>query len=85
MTARDDLDCRYVVVPRPRGQRLKDVALLDPWRRDGRPAMRIRFATGNEGKEKPGTFGKNDNCFRFGPKKAAGAGLPGPLRDWVCL
>jgi hypothetical protein len=38
MTALHDLDCRYVVVPRRRGQQLKDVAQLDPWLRDGSAA-----------------------------------------------
>jgi hypothetical protein len=35
MTALPDVDCRYVVVPRQRGQQLKDVAQLDGWLRDG--------------------------------------------------
>jgi UDP-N-acetylglucosamine pyrophosphorylase len=38
MTALHDLDCRYVQVPRRRGQQLKDVAQLDPWLRDGSAA-----------------------------------------------
>ncbi len=35
MTALPELDCRYVSVPRLRGQQLKDVAQLDGWVRDG--------------------------------------------------
>ena len=35
MTALPELDCRYVVVPRFRGQQLKEVAQLDGWLRDG--------------------------------------------------
>jgi len=35
MTALPGLDCRFVVVPRMRGQQLKEVAQLDGWLRDG--------------------------------------------------
>jgi hypothetical protein len=35
MTALPDLDCRYLAVPRLRGQQLKDVSELDGWLRDG--------------------------------------------------
>lgn len=35
MTALPELECRYVEVPRLRGQHLKDVAQLDGWDRDG--------------------------------------------------
>jgi hypothetical protein len=35
MTALPELDCSYVVVPRMRGQQLKEVAQLDGWLRDG--------------------------------------------------
>jgi hypothetical protein len=35
MTALPEIDCGYVVVPRPRGQQLKDQAQLDGWLRDG--------------------------------------------------
>jgi hypothetical protein len=35
MTALPGLDCRFVVVPRVRGQQLKAVAQLDGWLRDG--------------------------------------------------
>jgi len=35
MTALPELDCRFVVVPRLRGQQLKEVAQLDGWMRDG--------------------------------------------------
>ncbi|MBI4878410.1 MAG: UTP--glucose-1-phosphate uridylyltransferase [Planctomycetes bacterium] len=38
MTALREVDCRYVVVPRPRGQQLKDQAQLDGWLRDGSAA-----------------------------------------------
>lgn len=38
MTALPELDCRYVVVPRLRGQQLKEVAQLDGWLRDGSAA-----------------------------------------------
>ncbi|HXF60907.1 MAG TPA: UTP--glucose-1-phosphate uridylyltransferase, partial [Caldilineaceae bacterium] len=35
MTALPGLDCRFLVVPRPRGQQLKEIAQLDGWLRDG--------------------------------------------------
>jgi UTP--glucose-1-phosphate uridylyltransferase len=38
MTALPEIDCGYVVVPRPRGQQLKDQAQLDGWLRDGSAA-----------------------------------------------
>jgi hypothetical protein len=38
MTALPDVECRFVVVPRSRGQQLKDVAQLDGWLRDGSAA-----------------------------------------------
>lgn len=38
MTALPELDCRFVVVPRLRGQQLKEVAQLDGWLRDGSAA-----------------------------------------------
>ena len=38
MTALPELDCGYVVVPRARGQQLKEVAQLDGWLRDGSAA-----------------------------------------------
>jgi hypothetical protein len=38
MTALPEMDCRFVVVPRLRGQNLKDVAQLDGWLRDGSAA-----------------------------------------------
>jgi hypothetical protein len=38
MTALPELDCRYVVVPRWRGQQLKEPAQLDGWLRDGSAA-----------------------------------------------
>lgn len=42
MTILPELDCRFLVVPRSRGQQLKDVAQLDGWMRDG-SAERIRL------------------------------------------
>jgi len=38
MTALPEADCRFVVVPRLRGQQLKDQAQLDGWLRDGSAA-----------------------------------------------
>jgi len=38
MTALPELDCRYVAVPRVRGQQLKEPAQLDGWLRDGSAA-----------------------------------------------
>ncbi len=38
MTALPEMDCGYVVVPRERGQQLKEVAQLDGWLRDGSAA-----------------------------------------------
>jgi hypothetical protein len=38
MTALADLDCRYLIVPRMRGQQLKEPAQLDAWLRDGSAA-----------------------------------------------
>jgi hypothetical protein len=38
MTALPDLDCRFVAVPRQRGQQLKDQAQLDGWLREGSAA-----------------------------------------------
>jgi hypothetical protein len=38
MTAMPEVDCRFFVVPRLRGQQLKDVAQLDGWLRDGSAA-----------------------------------------------
>jgi hypothetical protein len=35
MTALPELACRYVEVPRPRGQQLKEIAQIDGWLRDG--------------------------------------------------
>lgn len=39
MTALPELTCAYVVVPRARGQQLKEVAQLDGWLRDGSAAF----------------------------------------------
>jgi hypothetical protein len=38
MTALPEIDSRFVVVPRSRGQQLKDQAQLDAWLRDGSAA-----------------------------------------------
>jgi hypothetical protein len=38
MTAVPEIGSRYVVVPRLRGQQLKDIAQLDGWLRDGSAA-----------------------------------------------
>jgi hypothetical protein len=38
MTALPEVSCRFLVVPRQRGQQLKDVAQLDGWLRDGSAA-----------------------------------------------
>jgi hypothetical protein len=38
MTALPELDCRFVAVPRMRGQQLKEPAQLDTWLRDGSAA-----------------------------------------------
>ena len=38
MTALPEMECGYVVVPRARGQQLKEVAQLDGWLRDGSAA-----------------------------------------------
>jgi hypothetical protein len=38
MTALSEFECRYLVVPRRRGQQLKDVSQLDGWLRDGSAA-----------------------------------------------
>ena len=38
MTTLPDLDCRFLVVPRHRGQQLKDQSQLDGWLRDGSAA-----------------------------------------------
>lgn len=38
MTSLAELRCRFVAVPRKRGQQLKEVAQLDGWLRDGSAA-----------------------------------------------
>jgi len=38
MTGLPEVDCSYIVVPRMRGQQLKDQAQLDGWLRDGSAA-----------------------------------------------
>jgi hypothetical protein len=39
MSALPEVSCKFVVVPRPRGQQLKDQAQLDGWWRDGSAAL----------------------------------------------
>ena len=39
MTALPEMDCRFVAVPRARGQQLKEPAQLDGWLRDGSAAF----------------------------------------------
>ena len=41
MTSLPELECRFVVVPRMRGQQLKDPAQLDGWLRDGSAALTV--------------------------------------------
>jgi hypothetical protein len=38
MTGLAEVDCRFIVVPRTRGQQLKEQAQLDSWLRDGSAA-----------------------------------------------
>jgi hypothetical protein len=38
MTALPELHCRFIAVPRRRGQQLKEPAQLDAWLRDGSAA-----------------------------------------------
>jgi hypothetical protein len=38
MSVFSEVDCRFIVVPRRRGQQLKDQAQLDGWLRDGSAA-----------------------------------------------
>jgi len=45
MTALPEVDCRFFVVPRARGQQLKDVAQLDGWLRDGSAAAVERLCS----------------------------------------
>jgi hypothetical protein len=48
MTALPELDCKFVVVPRRRGQNLKDQAQLDGWLRDGAAAYVEALCDWNE-------------------------------------
>ena len=50
MTALEEFPCRYVAVPRRRGQQLKDVAQLDAWVRDGSAAEFEQLFTALAGK-----------------------------------
>jgi len=52
MTALPDVATRYVVVPRRRGQNLKDVAQLDGWLRDGSAAHVEALCDWGEGGER---------------------------------
>ena len=45
MSSLPEVDCRYFVVPRARGQQLKDQAQLDGWLRDGSAAAVERCAS----------------------------------------
>ncbi|HQE92893.1 MAG TPA: UTP--glucose-1-phosphate uridylyltransferase [Anaerolineae bacterium] len=49
MTALPGMDCRYVVVPRLRGQQLKEPAQLDGWLRDGSAAYVEGLCTWDKG------------------------------------
>jgi hypothetical protein len=48
MTALPELDCRFVLVPRMRGQQLKEPAQLDAWLRDGSAAYTESLCTWRE-------------------------------------
>ena len=48
MTALPELDCRFVAVPRARGQQLKEPAQLDAWLRDGSAAYAERLCAWRE-------------------------------------
>ena len=49
MTALPEVDCRFVVVPRVRGQQLKEPAQLDGWLRDGSAAFFVERLCGWDG------------------------------------
>jgi hypothetical protein len=48
MTTLPELDCRFVAVPRVRGQQLKEAAQLDAWLRDGSAAYTESLCTWRE-------------------------------------
>ena len=48
MTALPELDCRFIAVPRARGQQLKEAAQLDAWLRDGSAAFTERLCAWRE-------------------------------------
>jgi hypothetical protein len=48
MTTLPELDCRFVAVPRARGQQLKEPAQLDAWLRDGSAACTESLCTWRE-------------------------------------
>jgi hypothetical protein len=56
MTALPEVDCRFVAVPRMRGQQLKEPAQLDAWLRDGGAAYAESLC---EWREIPGTFSES--------------------------
>ena len=51
MTALPEMDCRFVVVARARGQQLKEPAQLDAWLRDGSAAYAESLCTWRESSE----------------------------------
>ena len=48
VTALSELNCRFVAVPRPRGQQLKEPGQLDAWLRDGSGAFTESLCTWSE-------------------------------------
>jgi len=48
MTALPELGCRFIAVPRARGQQLKEAAQLDAWLRDGSAAFTERLCAWRE-------------------------------------
>jgi hypothetical protein len=48
MTALAELDCRFIAVPRMRGQQMKEPAQLDAWLRDGSAAYAESLCTWRE-------------------------------------
>jgi hypothetical protein len=56
MTALPEVNCQFAVVPRLRGQQLKDQAQLDGWLRDGSAALDREL---NEGSFDHSVFAKN--------------------------
>ena len=54
MTALPELTCRFVAVPRARGQQLKEPAQLDGWLRDGSAAYVESLCDWNSGTTRGG-------------------------------